>query len=151
MCTFNSLNSRYDIIVDRDLLAQGFILNHVQHSISWDRLGEPMHETSAVSSAIATRFSCAHTDTKVYSTYSTKILYAKYDCTSPVDVVHQCAHLSNEDKSKLLQLLQSFSCLFSGKLGRYSHKKISIHLEDPCTPPIFCNPYPVPRGPSTSF
>ena len=48
------------------------------------------------------------------------------------------------NKAKLLELLSSFSKLFSGDLGRYVHKKFSIALKDPNSPPIFCYPYPIP-------
>ena len=104
----------------------------------------PMHDTPAVSTATTTNFSFLNTAAKVYSNQSTKFFYAKYDRTSPVDVVPQCNNLSNENKSTLLTLLQTFSRLFSGNTGYYVYKKFYIHLKDPNTPPILCNLYPVP-------
>ena len=48
------------------------------------------------------------------------------------------------NKSKLLELLSSFSKLFSGNLGRYVNKFFLITLKDPKATPIFCNPYQIP-------
>ena len=144
MRTFNSPNSRYDVIVGRDLLSLGFILNHAANTISWDGLTVPMHNVQSSSNKITTSFSCTHSATAVYTNQSPSIMHAKYDRTSPDEVVRKCTHLQVPEQNKLLNILNKFSRLFSGKLGRYVHKKFSIHLKDPTTTPIFCTPYPVP-------
>ena len=83
--------------------------------------------------------------THIYANSPTKKFHAKYDKASPSEVVSKkCTHLSPPNQSKLLQLLSQFSCLFSGSLGQYVHRKLSISLKDPNVTPIFCNPYPIP-------
>ena len=72
------------------------------------------------------------------------ILHAKYEKFSPQDVVDQCHHLSQDHQTQLFQLITKFSQLFSGNLGRYVHRKFSIQLKDPGTPPVFCTQYAVP-------
>ena len=145
MRIFNSPNSRYGVIVGRDLLAQGFILNHATNTITWDGLTVPMHNAKSTSNHNTTSFSWAHSATEVYANQSPTIfLHVKYDRTLPEDVVQKCTHLTPHSQSKLLNILTKIFRLFSGKLGRYVHKQFSIHLKDPTTPLIFCNPYPVP-------
>ena len=57
--------------------------------------------------------------------YATKILDAKYNKTNVNDVVQQHSHLSASQKKDLLELLTTYSKLFSGKLGSYPHKKFT--------------------------
>ncbi len=42
MRLFNSAYSRYDVIVGRDVLKLGFILDHAQKLVTWDALSIPM-------------------------------------------------------------------------------------------------------------
>ena len=144
---FDIPHSRYDIIVGRDILGHGFILDHARNVITWDGLSISMHETStstSTSTTVTTNFICPHTALTVYAASSQLKLQAKYEHSLPKDVVQTCTHLSESQQSDLLHLLTKFSKLFSGKLGRYVHKKISIHLKNPNTSPLFCTPYPVP-------
>ena len=141
---FKSPKSRYDVIIGRDILAHGFVLDHVRHSILWDRLTVEMAKAISPASPLNTSFCCTFSAAHVYADSSTKIIHAKCDKASPTEVVSQCAHLSSNDESKLLKLLSQFSCLFSGSLGRYMHMEFSISLKDPNVTPIFCNPYPMP-------
>ena len=103
-----------------------------------------MTETSPIKSVIPTSFSCAHMAADVYAAQFTKIMHAKYERISPTEVKNKCSHLNTNNKSKLHSLLQSFSRLFSVKLGCYVHKKFTITLKDPNISPIFCRPYPIP-------
>ena len=120
------------------------VLDHARHSITLDGLTVPMQDTTVPPSPVTTSFSCSHSAAEVNSTTTTKILHAKYNRRSPEEVIKYCSHLKNDETIKLLKILQKFSHLFSGKLGSYVHKKFSINLKDPHTPPVFCNPYPVP-------
>ena len=144
MRLFDSLNSRYDVIIGRDILANGFILDHARNIVSWDGLSIVMTKASNPSKPITTSFSCSLTASEVYATASTEILHAKYEQYSPEDIVQMCSHLSSTNQSKLLKLLSKFSRLFPGTLGWYVHCKFTIQLKDPNVQPIFCNPYPIP-------
>ena len=123
MRTFNSPNSRYDIIVGRDVLAQGFILNHCDHTITWDGLTVPMHQTSTIASLVPTIFSCAHMAAEVYAGQASTILHAKYNRTSPTDVPNKCNHLLKQDQDKLLKVLEQFPRLFLAPLVDMFTKK----------------------------
>ena len=139
---FNSPKSRYDVIISRDVLKSGFVLDHVWNTVAWDGLTISMTLATNTPPFVTSSFSCAHTASAVYT--NTIILQAKYDKFLPQDVVNKCEHLAIPQQEKLLQLLSKFSRLFSGSLGRYVHKQFSIQLKDPSTPPIFCTPYSVP-------
>jgi len=76
--------------------------------------------------------------------YATKILDAKYNKTNVNDVVQQHSHLSASQKKDLLELLTTYSKLFSGKLGSYPHTRIHIDI-DPEATPIHTRAYPVPH------
>ena len=141
---FDSLNYRYDVIIGRDLLTHGFVLDHARNTITWDGLSITMTKISENTPSINTSFSCSFTAAEVYATASTKILHAKYEHFSLEDIVNNCSHLNKDDQAQLLQLLSKFPRLFSGTLGRYVHQKFSIQLKDPNVTPIFCNPYPIP-------
>ena len=59
---FDSPSSRYDVIVGRDVLAHGFILDHARRVVTWDDLSIPMVPTSALyDQTIPTYFNCACT------------------------------------------------------------------------------------------
>ena len=141
---FDSPNSQYDVIIGRDLLTHGLVLDHARNIITWDGLSITMTKTSDNTPSINTSFSCSFTAAHVYATASTKILEAKYDRFSPEDIVKNCSHLNRNNQDELLQLLSKFPHLFSGTLGRSVHRKFSIELKDPHVTPIFCNPYPIP-------
>ena len=109
---FNNPHSRYDIIIWRDILGHGFILDHARNVITWDGLSIPMHETStstSTSTTVTMIFSCPHTALTVYAASSQPILQAKYEHSLPKDVVQTCTHLSESQQSDLLHLLIKFS------------------------------------------
>ena len=87
---FNSPHSRYDIIIGRDILPHGFVLDHARNMIVWDGLSIPMQEAStstSTSTTVTTNFSCSHTALTVYAASSQSILQAKYERTPPKDIV----------------------------------------------------------------
>jgi transposase InsO family protein len=75
---------------------------------------------------------------------SRHILQAKYEKANIQQVVDQQHHLTQIQKDELRTLLNDFEKLFSGKLGRYPHRKIHLDLQ-PNAPTYTCRPYPVPR------
>ena len=141
---FHSPSSRYNIIIGRDILGHGFILNHACNIVTWGGLSIPIQESSSTSSTINTNFSCSRPALAVYAAATIPILKAKYKCSLPGGVVCTYTHLTPLQQSKLLTVLNTFSRLFTGKLGRYIHNKFSFKVKDPKILPIFCNPYPVP-------
>ena len=120
---FNSPNSRYDVITGRDVLKHGFVLNHARNTVTWDGLTISMTVATQTPSSITTSFTSAQAAIEVYTNSVTTILHAKYYKFSPQEVVDKCVHLAADNKAILLRLLSKFSCLFSGSLGCYVHKK----------------------------
>lgn len=61
--------------------------------------------------------------------YAIKILDAMYNAVSVNEVVQQWTHLNAQQQAELNQVLQDFSCLFSGKLGVHPHNKFHIAIK----------------------
>jgi hypothetical protein len=59
------------------------------------------------------------------------------------DVVNQQVHLTEEQRQKLLQVLQKYPKLFSGELGKYKRRKFHIELKEDAQPYHCKAPYPV--------
>ena len=112
-------NSRYNVIIGRDVLKQGFVFNHAQNTVTWDGLTISMAVATQKPSSITTSFTCAHAAAEVYTNADTTILQAKYDKSSPQEAVDKCVHLNDTNIASLFQLLSKFSRLFSGSLGCY--------------------------------
>ena len=67
------------------------------------------------------------------------------DTTASVeDVVANQAHLTEEQRSQLLELLKKHSQLFDGTLGCYPKRKFHIELKEDAVPYHCKAPYPVP-------
>ena len=81
---FDSPHSWYNIIIGRDILGHGFILDHARNVITWDELLVPMLEASTSASTTATtNFSCPHMALTVYAVASQPILQARYERSLP--------------------------------------------------------------------
>ena len=89
---FNSPKSRYDIITGRDVLKKGFVLDHARNIISWDALSIEMTKAVSTSSNMNISFTCALAAAAIYASSAEKILHAKYEKTSPLEVVNKCHH-----------------------------------------------------------
>eukprot|EP00804_Cyclotella_cryptica_P011980 CCRYP_004452-RA/>CCRYP_004452-RA protein AED:0.26 eAED:0.42 QI:0/0/0/1/0/0/3/0/454 len=57
---------------------------------------------------------------------------------------HNCTHLSGPEQARLLELLQEFEELFSGKLGDWDCKRVSLQLKEGAQP-YHGRPFPIPK------
>eukprot|EP00804_Cyclotella_cryptica_P023072 CCRYP_000324-RA/>CCRYP_000324-RA protein AED:0.44 eAED:0.44 QI:0/-1/0/1/-1/1/1/0/215 len=74
-----------------------------------------------------------------------KILDAKYEKADLRAIVRDnCTHLSGPEQARLLELLQEFEELFSGKLGDWDCKPVSLQLKDGAQP-YHGRPFPIPK------
>eukprot|EP00804_Cyclotella_cryptica_P004890 CCRYP_004949-RA/>CCRYP_004949-RA protein AED:0.36 eAED:0.67 QI:0/0/0/1/1/1/2/0/493 len=74
-----------------------------------------------------------------------KILDAKYEKADlRASVRDNCKHLSGPEQARLLELLQEFEELFSGKLGDWDCKPVSLHLKEGAQP-YHGRPFPIPK------
>jgi hypothetical protein len=76
--------------------------------------------------------------------FTTKILDAKYEMASVVEVVKGLTHFNPHQKADLLQVLQENNKMFDGTLGIYPHKKVHIDT-DPNAKLVRSRPYSVPQ------
>ena len=68
-----------------------------------------------------------------------------YDTTASVDdVVDEQTHLSEAQRDQLRELMNKYSKLFDGSLGRYPKRKFHLELKEGATPYHCKSPYPVP-------
>eukprot|EP00804_Cyclotella_cryptica_P022857 CCRYP_005057-RA/>CCRYP_005057-RA protein AED:0.35 eAED:0.36 QI:0/0/0/1/0/0/2/0/611 len=73
------------------------------------------------------------------------ILDAKYEKADLRAIVkNNCTHLSVPEQTKLLELLQEFEELFSGKLGDWDCKPVSLQLKEGAQP-YHGRPFPIPK------
>eukprot|EP00804_Cyclotella_cryptica_P005789 CCRYP_000098-RA/>CCRYP_000098-RA protein AED:0.35 eAED:0.59 QI:0/0/0/1/1/1/2/0/492 len=74
-----------------------------------------------------------------------KILDAKYEKADLRAIVKDnCTHLSGPEQARLLELLQDFEELFSGKLGDWDCKPVSLQLKEGAQP-YHGRPFPIPK------
>lgn len=79
------------------------------------------------------------------SNMASKVTATK-DTFMPVDhVVDQQQHLTPEQRSDLLVVLQKYDTLFDGTLGKYPKRQFHIELKDNAVPYHCKGPYSVPR------
>eukprot|EP00804_Cyclotella_cryptica_P017417 CCRYP_016643-RA/>CCRYP_016643-RA protein AED:0.05 eAED:0.05 QI:1387/-1/1/1/-1/1/1/282/1119 len=74
-----------------------------------------------------------------------KILDAKYEKADLRAIVRDnCTHLSGPEQARLLELLQEFEELFSGKLGDWDCKPVSLQLKEGAQP-YHGRSFPIPK------
>ena len=125
--TFSSPTSRYNFIIGRDVLQQGFINDPAHNCVTWGGLLIPMvvdARTKPSSALTITHF------------------------ITPQAVASQCDQLSQQQQQQqqFSKILQKFPASFSGQLGYYDESKFFLQLQDPLTTPIFSKFYPVPQA-----
>ena len=82
--------------------------------------------------------------------FAEEIMDQKYQSVTPKEVVDTLDHLSQTEKKQLETVLNKYTRVFDGRLGRYPTAKISIELK-PGSRPIWQKPYPVPFQKKTTF
>ena len=74
-----------------------------------------------------------------------RILDAKYEKSDLNKVMNgQFQHLNNEERKKIINLLQKYEYLFDGTLGTWNTTSVDLELRDD-TMTVCSRPYPVPR------
>lgn len=146
---------RYDVILGSDFLKKaGIDIKYTTSTIEWYDNELPMRDPWSIDNdeliamCDVVEQQCEEElfgmDWYDPTCYATEILDAKYEAVSTDEIVDQCTHLDDSQKSDLKIVLKSFSKLFSGKLGVYPHRKFHIDLE-PGAVPKHARPYAIPR------
>jgi RNase H-like domain found in reverse transcriptase len=73
-----------------------------------------------------------------------KILDAKYQATDLKKVCSAQSHLQYQQQRKLFDLLNKFSHLFDGTLGKWNQDPIKLELKEGATP-YHAQPFPIPK------
>jgi hypothetical protein len=76
--------------------------------------------------------------------HTTEIKHAKYEKVDTMEVARQQKHLNDEQQRLLGKVLNKFTKLFDGTLGKYPHRKVHLELE-PNAKPVHSKPYAVAK------
>jgi hypothetical protein len=123
----------YNIIIGRDILRQlGIILNFQQETIEWDDAVIPMKAEGTKleeSSFVPDSSSLDDASQRIK-----QILDAKIDAADLNQIVNKCLHLTSTQKKGLFTLLNKYSLLFYGTLGKWKGELYNIELKPDATP-----------------
>ena len=143
-----SLGSRYDMILGRDMLRELKInLNFEKDSIDLQhgQLQIPMTDCDAVSEDLQYTTGIKEPQSTIDAVKRvSEILDAKYAPISPTKILENSEHLTKEQKHALKSVLEKHEDLFDGTLGKWKDVVHDIELKDPNTKPVPCRPYSVP-------
>jgi hypothetical protein len=138
----------YDLIIGMDVMQiLGIDIHNSSKTIVWDKLRVPFKPQDYFKGAFphllidAMMGSPDPADTNGYK--SKTIKSSHYEQSDPQVVAQQQKHLTTSQRDLAL-LLSKYPKLFSGKLGRYPHRKVHLELREDAKP-ARCRPYPVPK------
>jgi hypothetical protein len=141
--------SHYDLIIGMDVMQiLGIDIHNSSKTIVWDTLRVPFKPQDYFKGAFphslvdAMMGSPDPADTNGYK--SKTIKSALYEANDPHVVAQQQKHLTASQRQDLAVILSKYPKLFSGKLGRYPHRKVHLELREDAKP-VRCRPYPVPK------
>ena len=132
----------YDMIIGRDLLQfLGIDIKFSNQTIVWDNREIPFKDVDADPS-----FFHVEEPEQVMEAQERlkRILDAKYEAADLNDVCQQQTELNDEEKQKLLRLLNKYQHLFDGTLGKWTGSKVELELNEGATP-YHARAFPIPR------
>ena len=143
----------YDVILGRDFLKNAeMILDFKNCVIEWLDCRLPMvtHKDrldaglQAIEDALLIQEDEEMEIDMLSDLYVTALKERKYDAVNTDEMCQQLQYLTHQERNELAAVLHQHAKLFSGKLGRYPHKK--VHLEvDPTAKPVHARAFPVPK------
>jgi len=133
----------YDMIIGRDLLSRlKMKIDFESECIEWDDVSVPMKDIETPFQDIYYGQDDGAVAQEIDRIKS--ILDAKYEPAEPAEIVAQCEHLSEEEKAKLLEVLEEYRDLFDGSLGKWRGEQYDIELK-PDAKPYHARAFPIPR------
>ena len=147
----DTLSSRYDMIIGRDLLEElGINFLFKEHLMEWDNATTPMLDPAVFNTdhidELEHEILYIHDPTTTEAERIQAILDAKYCKADLEQIVHECKQLNKEEQQKLLALLQKYEVLFDGTVGIWKTDPVDIVLKDPNCTPYHAKAYPVPHS-----
>ena len=133
----------YDMIIGRDILSfLGIDIQFSTRKVSWDGIDMPFKPVDA------TPETHYHIEDAMAVNESTErikqILDAKYEAADLEKVCAEQDHLALEERRQLLALLNKYSDLFDGTLGKWKLEPVELELKEGATP-YHARPYPIPK------
>lgn len=141
--------STYDMIIGRDLMDSiGMDLLFSENLMRWDNATVPMRDNSLFLEPSSNPFEellSMHDPITTEAERIQRILDIKYAPADLNQVVQDCTHLTDTEKSALGRLLTRYQDLFDGTLGTWKTDPIELELR-PEAKPYHAKPYPVPHS-----
>ena len=133
----------YDMIIGRDLLEfLGMDVRFSNLTVEWEGSSMPfkdLHASPLESYHINDPVSVEERATRVK-----RILDAKYEPADLESVCSKQTQLQRDQQQKLLTLLEKYSDLFDGTLGKWKGTEVDLELKEDAKP-YHAKAYPVPR------
>ena len=146
-----SENSRYDMIIGRDLMHEiGLDILFSKSEMIWDNASVPMQSVDKLSDYYIDKFELelmfAHDPVTTDAERIQNIIDKKYSKADLEKVSTECSTLNPSEQKQLLKLLQKYETLFDGTLGTWKTDPVELELKDPNEKPYHAKPYPVPQS-----
>ena len=146
--SIQTVKSRYDVIIGRDLLEQlPLDIKFSDKTLTWQEVSIPMKTTEELDKQNINEIveqcyesTCLNKITQ----RAMEILDAKYEKADLQAIVSNCNYLSRAERSALLKLLLKYEDLFDGTLGTWNGPEVEIKLRKDAIP-HFSRPFPVPQ------
>ena len=135
--------STYDMIIGRDILEElGIDIKFSTHTIQWGEREIPMKDKDC-----GEKESYFVDDSKAGEESMERIkqiLDAKYEPANLKEVTKGCTHLELKQRLQLYKLLEKYSILFDGTIGRWKNELYEIDLKAGAQP-YHARPFPIPK------
>jgi hypothetical protein len=148
--TSSSEDSRYDMIVGRDLMNYiGLALKFSDSTMVWDNATVPMRSIKSLEADNLELYS-AHivSQNDPIATDAARIqsiLDVKYTPAETSEMVGECTNLTKPEQKGLYSLLDKYTDLFDGTLGTWKTTPVQLELKPDATP-YHGKAYPVPHS-----
>ena len=143
---FDNNTCPYDLIIGRNILSQaGFLFDFQQSQTTWFDVSVPFHPRGYYDpkrrASLSKELNTARTAALDAFINGPSIKDAIYEVHDPDDVADSQEHLSHTQREQLRNLFRERQVLFSGRIGRYPHRKFHIDLLDGAEPYHCQRPY----------
>ena len=138
-----SLGANCDMILGRDFLEfAGIDISFKNQEIEWNEATMPFKPHDAT--PMDGYHIAEDPDLEEMSDRIKRILDAKYEPADLDEVIKEQTELSDDEKQKLRRLLDEYSDLFDGTLGKWNGSLVELKLK-PDAEPYHAKAFPVPR------
>ena len=147
---FNSPDCPYDLILGRELLSQAKIkFDFETNETIWLDVAVPFHPRDYYKgrriNGIVDVLHTARTQALDSLVNQASVKDANYDVQDPAQVAESQQHLTSKQRNDLKEMFVQHQELFSGRIGRYPHRKFHIDLIKGVEPYHCPRPYRIPQ------